>query len=133
MSKKADKKSKKEKSEKKEKKGKKVAQTAELTKVVAESTAMPVAKGAAEKAYLTPAEWGQIMATAWANADFKEALERDPIPAIREWFPTFAFTRVLMIAPPPPGITHEQLERTAYGEEIVIPDVAVGPHIYFHG
>ncbi len=85
------------------------------------------------KVYLTPAEWGRVMATAWDDPHFKEALERDPIPAIRERFPTFEFQRVLLIPAPPPGITHAQLERTAAGQEIVIPDVAVGPHIYFHG
>lgn len=107
-----------EKAQKKEKKAKKEEkrQKAEPTKV-----------------YLTPAEWGQIMATAWADAQFKQALEYDPMPAIRERFPTFEFERVLMLNDPPPGITPEQLERTARGEEIVIPDVSVGPHIYFHG
>ncbi|MCA9981282.1 MAG: hypothetical protein KDD89_10620 [Anaerolineales bacterium] len=85
------------------------------------------------KIYLDPAEWGQIMATAWADPAFKEALESDPIPAIRKRFPMFEFERVLMISAPPPGITEDQLKRTAEGKEIVIPDVATGPHIYFHG
>jgi hypothetical protein len=86
-----------------------------------------------KKIYLTPAEWGRIYAKAWQSKKFKKAFEEDPITAIRAKFPELEFELVYMVPVRPRSITDEQVERLANGEEIVFPNVPIGPLVYYHG
>ena len=95
----------------------------------AEAIALPEHK----KIYITPAEWGRIYAKAWQSKKFKRAFEENPIAAIRAKFPEIEFELVYQVPVRPGNITHEQVERLAKGEEIVFPNVPIGPLVYYHG
>lgn len=85
------------------------------------------------KIYITPAEWGRIYAKAWQSKKFKRAFEENPIAAIRAKFPEIEFELVYKVPVRPRSITDDQVKRLANGEEIVFPNVPIGPLVYYHG
>lgn len=98
---------------------------------VAEATAETAALPHHAKLYITPAEWGRIYAKAWQSKKFKRAFEENPIAAIRAKFPEIEFELVYKVPVRPRSITDDQIKRLANGEEIVFPNVPIGPLVYY--
>ena len=74
--------------------------------------------------YITGSEWARIIAKAWVDDDFRNALELDPINAIRN-DPEVGveFTRLLNLPERPHDLSEEKLGQIASGEApaVVIP------------
>jgi len=89
---------------------------------------------AKRKVYLTKHQWGQIIAEAWLDEDFKEALEENPEAAIKKRF-GFRFDRLLKVPPRPANLTDEQLDElrqtddAAFMCQTTVPGPAPACHV----
>jgi hypothetical protein len=74
--------------------------------------------------YITGSEWARIIAKAWVDPEFCEALECDPINTIcNDPDVGVQFDRLITLPPPPSDMSEEKLAQIASGDApaIVVP------------
>ncbi len=69
---------------------------------------------AASPQKMSQQDWAKVIAEAWLNDDFKQALEKNPVQAIRDRFGLEA-DRVLEVPPRPTDLSEEDLKEIAGG------------------
>jgi hypothetical protein len=71
--------------------------------------------------YLSQEQWCRILALAWEDPEFKDALEKNPLKAVKEkaHFADFQqdFTYVIKIPDPPDFLDEQEIGKIASGEE----------------
>jgi hypothetical protein len=73
---------------------------------------------AEEPKYITQHQWAKIIAEAWLDDEFREALEKDPAAAIKERF-DLDFDYVLKVPPRPSDLSDEQLDEIRQSDDAV--------------
>lgn len=68
--------------------------------------------------YITQHQWAKIIAEAWLDDEFREALEKDPGAAIRQRF-NFKFEYVLKVPPRPTDLSDEHIDEIRRSDDAV--------------
>ena len=69
--------------------------------------------------YLTPKEWGQVIAKAWSDSNFKSQLESDPVSAVKKNF-NFSFDFLFKTPGKPDDLSDQQLSAVADGQSMAL-------------
>jgi hypothetical protein len=68
--------------------------------------------------YITQHQWARIIAEAWLDDKFREALEKDPGAAIKQRF-NFKFEYVLKVPPRPADLSDEHIDEIKRSDDAV--------------